>query len=237
MREVVLDTETTGLNPRDDRIIEIGCIELMNHLPTGEIFHTYVNPKREIAAEAFEVHGLSVEFLADKPVFADIAQDLARFLADAPLVIHNAAFDLSFLNAEFDRIGYGQLPPGRGLDTLMIARRRFPGGQNSLDGLCRRFNIDNSSRTRHGALLDAELLADVYLELVGGRQRDLMLDGPANLPGAGSAGSAGKSGSTVMGGAKRDPRPRALPSRLTPQERKAHEAFIATLSGDPLWNR
>ena len=236
MREVVLDTETTGLNPREDRIIEIGCIELMNHLPTGEIFHTYVNPKREIAAEAFEVHGLSVEFLADKPVFEDVAEELASFLADAPLVIHNAAFDLSFLNAEFDRIGYGQLPPGRGLDTLMIARRKFPGGQNSRDGLCRRFNIDNSSRTRHGALLDAELLADVYLELVGGRQRDLMLDGPANAQAGGSA-SVGNAGSALMKGAKREPRPRPLSSRLTPQEREAHEAFIATLGGDPLWNR
>lgn len=229
MREIVLDTETTGLNSRVDRIVEIGCVELLNHVPTGEIFHAYINPKHEVAAEAFAIHGLSEEFLADKPVFGDIANSLSEFLADVPLVIHNAAFDLGFLNAEFDRIGYGQLPPGRGIDTLLIARRKFPGGKNSLDGLCSRFNIDNSSRTHHGALLDAELLAEVYLELVGGRQRDLSFD-PMTAAADGAS-------TPTKGVPKRAARPNPLPPRVTKAEREAHEAFIATLDGDPIWNR
>lgn len=230
MREIVLDTETTGLDPRNDRIIEIGCIELFNHLPTGAKFHTYLNPKRDIAAEAFNVHGISAEFLIDKPLFGDIAVDFSNFIADAQLVIHNAAFDLGFLNSEFDRIGFGKLPPGRAIDTLLIARRKFPGAQNSLDGLCRRFNIDISGREQHGALKDSELLALVYLELIGGAQSGLALDDHAPArPGA--------PGQRVSPAAPhgRPARPRPLTPLLTQAERVAHEAFIATLGGDPIW--
>lgn len=226
MREIVLDTETTGLDPRSDRVIEIGCVELFNHFPTGKIFHTYLNPKREIAEEAFNIHGLSAEFLADKPLFGDIAEAFSAFIADSALVIHNAAFDMGFLNAEFDRIGFGKLPPGRATDTLLIARRKFPGGQNSLDGLCRRFNVDNSDRQLHGALKDAHLLAAVYLELIGGAQSGLALELGARTvsdqPGRGES-------------APRAPRPNPLPSRLTEAERLAHEAFVAGLSGKVLW--
>ncbi len=228
MREIVLDTETTGLDPRNDRIIEIGCIELFNHVPTGVTFHTYLNPRRDIAAEAFNVHGLSMEFLSDKPVFADMAVAFSNFISDTQLVIHNAAFDLGFLNSEFDRIGFGKLPPGRAIDTLLIARRKFPGGQNSLDGLCRRFNIDTSTRTQHGALVDAELLALVYLELVGGAQSGFDLAAAPVIAGGGqSAGTAGA----------RPARPLPLAPLITAAEEAAHEAFIATLKGDPVWNR
>ncbi|MEQ1889055.1 MAG: DNA polymerase III subunit epsilon [Alphaproteobacteria bacterium] len=229
MREIVLDTETTGLDPRSDRIIEIGCIELFNHMPTGVTFHTYLNPKRDIAAEAFNVHGISAEFLSDKPLFADVAVAFSSFIAETQLVIHNAAFDLGFLNSEFDRIGFGKLPPGRAIDTLLIARRKFPGGQNSLDGLCRRFDIDISGREQHGALKDSELLAAVYLELIGGAQSGLALD---ELSGAVKSGLA--SGATA-GASSRPARPVPLSSRLSDAERTAHDAFIATLGGDPVW--
>ncbi len=229
MREIVLDTETTGLDPRSDRIIEIGCIELFNHVPTGVTYHTYLNPKRDIAAEAFNVHGISAEFLSDKPLFGDIAVAFSEFIADTQLVIHNAAFDLGFLNSEFDRIGFGKLPPGRAIDTLLIARRKFPGGQNSLDGLCRRFGIDISGREQHGALKDSELLASVYLELIGGAQSGLALDGPAGLVQlAGQTfGLAPQTG--------RPARPSPLVPLLTEAERTAHDAFVATLGGDPIW--
>lgn len=226
MREIVLDTETTGLDPRSDRIIEIGCVELFNRLPTGTVFHTYLNPKRDIAEEAFSIHGLSPEFLADKPLFADIAESFSAFISDSALVIHNAAFDMGFLNAEFDRIGFGKLPPGRATDTLLIARRKFPGGQNSLDGLCRRFNVDNSDRQLHGALKDANLLAAVYLELTGGAQSGLALEPGSRV----APGQAGGSKS-----ASRAPRPNLLPPRLTGVERAAHEAFVAGLSGKVIW--
>ncbi len=225
MREIVLDTETTGLDPRNDRIIEIGCVELFNHVPTGVTFHTYLNPKRDIALEAFNVHGISAEFLSDKPLFGDIAVEFSSFIADTQLVIHNAAFDLGFLNSEFDRIGFGKLPPGRAIDTLLIARRKFPGGQNSLDGLCRRFAIDISGREQHGALKDSELLAAVYLELIGGAQSGLALETAvtAGIDGVSSAMSARKA------------RPAPLAPRLNDAERAAHEAFIATLGGTPIW--
>lgn len=229
MREIVLDTETTGLDPRNDRIIEIGCVELYNHVPTGIIFHTYLNPKREIAAEAFNVHGISGDFLSDKPLFADVAVAFSSFIADTQLVIHNAAFDLGFLNSEFDRIGFGKLPPGRAIDTLLIARRKFPGAQNSLDGLCRRFNIDISDRELHGALKDSHLLAAVYLELVGGAQAGLALDNPG-------AGRELAAGTGLMTGAdKRPGRPAPLPALLTGAENAAHKAFVAEFGGDPIW--
>ena len=224
MREIILDTETTGLDPRSDRIIEIGCIELFNHVPTGVTFHSYLNPKRDIAAEAFNVHGISIEFLSDKPLFGDIAAAFSAFIADSQLVIHNAAFDLGFLNSEFDRIGFGKLPPGRAIDTLLIARRKFPGAQNSLDGLCRRFNIDISDRELHGAMKDSHLLAAVYLELVGGAQSGLALDGPAAMPHMPG----------VTPGLKAA-RPAPLAPRLSDAESAAHKAFIATLGGDPMW--
>jgi len=176
MREVILDTETTGLDPRQGhRLVEIGCLELVNHMPTGQQYHVYLNPERDMPAEAFAIHGLSGEFLGDKPTFAQVVEDLLAFLGDAKLVIHNAEFDLRFLNAELDRLGFPAIPTSRGVDTVAIARRKFPGAPASLDALCRRFAIDNSARTKHGALLDAELLAEVYLELIGGRQPGLSL--------------------------------------------------------------
>src|SRR5579863_4000918 len=176
MREIVLDTETTGLDPLDGhRLVEIGCIELINGIPSGQTFHIYFNPERSVPAEAFAVHGLSEDFLKDKPFFAETADDLVAFLGDAPLVIHNAAFDLAFLNAELERAGRSRIARERLVDTLIIARRKHPGGSNRLDDLCLRYGIDNSRRTKHGALLDAELLAEVYVELIGARQAQLVL--------------------------------------------------------------
>lgn len=177
MREIVLDTETTGLKPADGhRIVEIGCVELYNHVPTGATYHQYINPERDMPTEALRVHGLSEGFLSDKPLFAGIVGKFLEFVGDDKLVIHNAAFDMAFINAELKTLGFGPIPMSRTIDTVRIARDRFPGAQASLDALCRRFNIDNSARTKHGALLDAELLAEVYLELMGGRQRGFLTD-------------------------------------------------------------
>ena len=176
MREIVLDTETTGLDPfQGHRLVEIGCIELINRIPTGQTFHRYLNPERSMPAEAFAVHGLTDEFLKDKPFFAEVVDELIAFLGDAPLVIHNAAFDIGFLNAELERAGRPLIARERMVDTLLIARRKHPGGSNRLDDLCARYAIDNSRRTKHGALLDAELLAEVYVELIGARQAQLVL--------------------------------------------------------------
>ena len=176
MREVVLDTETTGLNPgAGHRIVEIGCVELVNHVATGRTFQHYVNPERDMPEEAFGVHGLSAEFLAGHPVFAGVIDGLLEFLGDSPLVMHNAGFDLAFLNAELAALDRPPLSPERSIDTVQLARRKFPGAQASLDALCRRFQIDLSDRSLHGALKDARLLADVYLELIGGRQPGLVL--------------------------------------------------------------
>ncbi len=174
-REIVLDTETTGLDPfSGHRMVEIGCVELMGHIPTGNHFHTYLNPERDMPREAENVHGLSAEFLKDKPLFKTVARAFLEFIGDAPLVIHNAGFDLKFLNAELDTLGLPLIKPERAIDTVLIARKMFPGSPANLDALCKRFNIDTSARTKHGALLDAELLADVYLELKGGRQSTLL---------------------------------------------------------------
>lgn len=171
MRHIVLDTETTGLDPNSGhRIVEIGCVELINHIPSGKVFHHYLNPERDMPAEAERIHGISGAFLADKPLFADVANDFLEFIAEDPLVIHNAGFDMAFLNAELKRYGAAPLQPARAIDTVTIARRKFPGSPVSLDALCKRFSVDSSSRTYHGALLDARLLADVYLELSGGKQ-------------------------------------------------------------------
>ena len=175
MREIVLDTETTGLDPATHRIVEIGCIELINHMSSGETFQRYLNPERDMPSDAFDVHGLSNEFLSDKPLFADVADGFLDFIGDSPLVIHNAHFDIGFINAELARIGRSGLESARAIDTVELARRKQPGAPANLDALCRRFGIDNSGREKHGALLDAELLAEVYLELIGGRQPALGL--------------------------------------------------------------
>ena len=227
-REIVFDTETTGLSPLGgDRVVEIGCVELLNHMPTGQNFHVYINPERDMPQGAFAVHGLSSEFLSDKPVFAAIADAFVDFIGDAKLVAHNAAFDISFLNAELGRLGHGPIDQGRVVDTLAIAKRKFPFAPASLDALCLRFGIDNSRRTKHGALLDAEILAEVYVELLGGRQTTLGLVA-AGVKTAVERASA-RRGSLV--------RPEPLPSRLTAAEAAAHEAFIATLKGEIVWRR
>ena len=225
MREIVLDTETTGLDPdTGDRIVEIGAVELLNHMPTGRIFHRYVNPQRDVPADAVQVHGLTAAFLADKPLFGAVAAEFFAFLGDARLVIHNAAFDMKFLNAELGWAGQGTLPWARAVDTLELARRRFPGAQNSLDALCRRFGVDNTGRQKHGALLDSELLAEVYLELIGGRQPDLILTVVAT-------------GTPAAGTWRVPPRPRPLAPRLTTAEAAAHAAFVSELGATALWAR
>ena len=229
MREIVLDTETTGFEPEaGDRIVEIGAIELFNHMPTGRKFHKYVNPQRAMPQEAFAVHGLGDEFLQDKPLFAEIAEELLEFIGDAMLVIHNAAFDMKFLNAELGWLRLPSLPWERAVDTLAIARQKFPGAPASLDALCRRFAIDNSSRTLHGALLDSEILAEVYLELIGGRQPDLTL----SVTQVRSEG-----GQTASRDWRPEPRPNPLPSRLTPEEQAAHQAFVDQMGEAALWNK
>ena len=225
MRQIVLDTETTGLDPlRGDRLVEVGCIELLNSIPSGQTFHRYLNPQRDIPAEAFAVHGLSAEFLADKPFFADIVDDLLAFLGDDPLVIHNAGFDVAFLNAELDRCGKAAIARDRLVDTLTLARRKFVGVRNSLDDLCARFGIDTSKRVKHGALVDAELLAEVYLELIEARQAQLGL-------------AAAEAAVVVAAGAEKILRRRPVPlvSRLTEAERAAHRAFVATLGEKAIW--
>jgi DNA polymerase-3 subunit epsilon len=223
MREIVLDTETTGLDPAEGhRIIEIGCLELIGHVPTGKAWRTYLHPERDVPEDAMRIHGLTFDALSGAPRFAEIVDALMDFLRDDPLVIHNAEFDLKFLNAELARIRRQPIPPARTIDTIAIARRRFPGQRCSLDELCRRFGIDLSVRSKHGALLDAELLAQVYLELVGGRQVRLELS------------PAGQGEARLAAGLLR--RLQALPGRLTSAEREAHEKFLAKeLSGEVIW--
>jgi len=227
MREIVLDTETTGFDPdQGDRIVEIGCVELSGHMPTGRTFHEYINPERSMPQEAFEVHGLGDDFLRDKPVFAQVGRKFLDFVGDAKLVIHNAAFDMKFLNFELTRMGAPTLPDERAVDTLAIARRKYPGSPSSLDALCRRFNIDNSARTLHGALLDSEILAEVYLELIGGRQPDFgLLQQDISASDTGTAAWRPSRRSTP------------LPSRLTEEEKAAHDAFVGAMGGDALWAR
>ncbi len=231
MREIVLDTETTGLDPNDGhRIVEIGAVEIFNGLPTGQTYHQYINPQRDMPAEAFAVHGLSNDFLKDQPKFSDIADDFLRFLCDSPLVIHNAAFDMKFINAELGWLKKNAIPKQKAIDTFQIARKKFPGSPASLDALCRRFNIDNSARTLHGALLDSEILAEVYLELSGGRQPDFELS-----PRALNAQSA--STTSELQDRKAYQRSLELPPRITEEEKAAHAAFIADLRGAALWNK
>ena len=227
MREIVLDTETTGFDPETgDRIVEIGAVELHNHVATGRTYHQYINPERTMPQEAFEVHGLGDDFLKDKPKFAQIGQAFLDFVGDAKLVIHNASFDMKFLNAELKWMGLPQLPFDQAIDTLLIARKKFPGSPASLDALCRRFGIDNSARTLHGALLDSEILAEVYLELIGGRQPDFGLS-------QSSAGGSDASAQDWRPGA----RPTPLKDRLTEKERAAHDAFVEKLGDNSLWKR
>ena len=229
MREIVLDTETTGFEPSEgDRIVEIGAVELFNHLPTGRTYHQYINPERNMPEAAFNVHGLSEEFLSTKPLFKDIAQDFIDFIKDSKLVIHNASFDMKFLNAELKWVNRPAMPPNQEIAALAISRRKFPGSPASLDALCRRFGIDNSSRTLHGALLDSEILAEVYLELVGGRQPDLVLSGPEVKTSADGSPSSDW---------RPAPRPKPLPSRLSATEKAAHDSFIAALGSDSLWTK
>lgn len=228
MREIVLDTETTGFDPfSGDRIVEIGAVELLNHLPTGNVYHQYINPERSMPEDAFVVHGLGDEFLRDKPVFAKVGQGFLDYIGDAKLVIHNAAFDIKFLNAELKWMNLPEIPWERAVDTLAIARTKFPGSPASLDALCRRFGIDTSARTLHGALLDSEILAEVYLELIGGRQPGLVLSNDSNRQNAADDGEAWRP----------RPRPNPLPSRLTEEEAAAHAAFVDSLGDDALWKK
>ena len=223
MREIVFDTETTGLDPtQGDRLVEIGCIELINRFPTGKAFHCYFNPERDMPEAAFRVHGLAIEFLKDKPLFAEKVEEILAFLGDAPLVAHNAMFDLGFLNAELERTGRATVNRERMVDTLLIARRKHPGGSNRLDDLCVRYAIDNSRRTKHGALLDAELLAEIYIELIGARQAQLVLS---------QTTPARAVGEPII---VRD-RPAPLVARLTAEARAAHRRFVASLGDGAIW--
>jgi DNA polymerase-3 subunit epsilon len=240
MREIVLDTETTGLDPfSGDRIVEIGAVELLNHMPTGETFHVYINPQRSMPHEAFGVHGIGPDLLEppqpaepgqvtlkDKPLFADVGQGFLDFVRDSKMIIHNASFDMKFLNAELGWVNLPQLPMDQAVDTLAMARKKFPGSPATLDALCRRFSIDNSNRTLHGALLDSEILADVYLELIGGRQPDFGLANVAQTGGAAFADDW-----------RPVPRATPLPSRLTADERAAHEAFVGKMGEEALWKQ
>ena len=228
MREIVLDIETTGFEPAEGhRIVEIGAIELFNHVPTGRTYHQYINPDRVMPTEAFEVHGLGDEFLRDKPRFAEIAVAFLEFIgADSQLVIHNAAFDMKFLNAELGWLNLPTITVERAIDTVAMARRKFPGSPASLDALCRRFGIDNSAREKHGALLDSELLAEVYLELIGGRQPDLAF-----------VAAASPSRTSAIGAWKAAPRPHPLAPRVSEMEKAAHAAFVETLGDGAIWKR
>src|SRR3984893_5035815 len=226
MREIVLDTETTGLDPlRGDRLVEIGCVEIFNRMPTGQTFHRHINPERDMPVEAFAVHGLSSEFLATKPLFTEVVEEFLEFIADAPLVIHNASFDIGFINAELDRIKRPAISRDRLVDTLLLARRKHPGVSNRLDDLCSRYAIDNSRRTKHGALLDAELLAEVYIDLIGARQSQLVLATETRETRAGGDGEM-----------PRRQRSSPLAPRVTEDDRAAHRGFPATGGKKPIWS-
>jgi DNA polymerase III subunit epsilon len=223
MREIVFDTETTGLDPlAGDRLVEIGCIELFNRFPTGKTFHGYFNPERDMPEAALKIHGLTLDFLKDQPVFAHRVRELIEFLGDAQLVAHNAMFDLAFLNAELERAGHPAVSRDRMIDTLLIARRKHPGGANRLDDLCARYAVDNSRRTKHGALLDAELLAEVYVELIGARQAQLILSQAPAIVVPGEIIAVRQ-------------RPTPLPPRLTAEAQAAHRQFIASLGEKAIW--
>jgi len=227
MREIIFDTETTGLDKNEDRIIEIGCVEMENRFLTGRHFHVYINPDgRRIHADAVAIHGISDEQLADKPKFVDIARDFLEFIEGAKLVAHNALFDMGFINAELDRLNLDPIPNDRVVDTLTIARRKHPMGPNNLDALCKRYGIDNSHRQLHGALLDAEILSHVYIELIGGKQGALSLNGSANID---------QKEKNIQQVGKLHLRPTPLPSRLNAQDIEAHHAYLAKMEKKPLW--
>jgi DNA polymerase III subunit epsilon len=222
MREIIIDTETTGLDPlAGHRVVEIGAVELVDHSPTGRTFHCYLNPEHSVPADAVAVHGLTAEFLADRPLFEYVADEFLAFVGDAPLVAHNAGFDIAFLNAELKRAGKPPIATERVVDTLVLARRKHPGGHNTLDDLCTRYHIDRSHRTQHGALLDTELLAAVYVELTCDRQAALRLDPITSAP------------ASVRAIVRQRPVP--LPPRVTAEDRNAHLAFVATLGSDAVW--
>ncbi len=234
MREIVLDTETTGISPRDGhRIIEIGALELMHHLPTGRKLHLYINPERDIDEGAIAVHGITLDFLADKPIFADVAEEFLAFIGSDPLVIHNASFDMAFINSELTRVDRPVLEMDQSIDTLVMARKKFPGAQANLDALCRRFEIDNTHRELHGALLDADLLASVYIELLGGRQPGLLLDADQNSKSKTSQGEAIEDPNFQMDEKNIRPIRAHAP---TDAELAAHKRFLACLK-DPIWNQ
>lgn len=223
MREIVLDTETTGLDPlTGDRLVEIGCIELVNRFPTGKVFHGYFNPERDMPESALKIHGLTIDFLKNQPLFPQRVGELVDFLGDAPLVAHNAMFDLAFLNAELERAGQAAVSRERMVDTLLLARRKHPGAANRLDDLCARYAVDNSRRTKHGALLDAELLAEVYVELIEARQAQLILSQAPRIQAAGEIIVVRE-------------RPAPLPVRLTADAQAAHRRFIASLGENAVW--
>jgi DNA polymerase-3 subunit epsilon len=227
MREIIFDTETTGLDPASgDRLVEIGCIELINHIPTGRNFHRHINPQRPVSSDAVRVHGLTEEFLKDKPLFGAVADELLEFIGDATLIAHNASFDIAFLNAEFARVGRSPIGDERVIDTLMLARRKHPAGPNSLDALCQRYEIDLSRRTLHGALLDSELLAEVYIELIGGRQASLVLGEEIAAP---PTIAAAQHVASVL--EREAPRLFAI----TAAEIEAHRAAVATLGPNSIW--
>lgn len=231
MREIVLDTETTGLDPKNgDRLIEIGCVELLNRLPTGQEYHVFINPERDVPVEAQNVHGISTEFLKDKPLFAAVAGAFMDFIGNDTLVIHNANFDIGFLNAELARVKRPVISMVRVVDTLAMARRKHPAGPNTLDALCKRYGIDNTKRIKHGALMDSLLLAEVYMELLGERQAALVLSSKNAAPSKGQIGRAGAAMKALS-------RPAPLPSRLTEAELEAHAAFIAQLGEKALWGK
>ncbi|WP_274626876.1 DNA polymerase III subunit epsilon [Arvimicrobium flavum] len=228
MREIIFDTETTGLDAKDDRIIEIGAVELVNRFPTGRTFHHYIHPEgRAIHPDAQAVHGISLADLAEKPIFSGVADEFIAFIDGAKLIAHNANFDIGFINAEFARLGYAPVETGRVIDTLALARRKHPMGPNSLDALCKRYGVDNSRRTKHGALLDSELLAEVYIELIGGKQAALILE-TAAAAAAGEALSAGLADVSYV-------RPAPLPPRLTEAERAAHAKLVGGLGENAIW--
>ncbi|WP_020173971.1 DNA polymerase III subunit epsilon [Methyloferula stellata] len=225
MREIVFDTETTGLDPANGhRVVEIGCIEILNAIPTGQHFHVYIDPERDMPEEAFRVHGISAEFLKGKQVFAQIAEDFLKFVGDGQLVAHNAEFDMRFINAELALLGLPPIGSDRVIDTLTMARRRHPGSPNNLDALCQRYGIDNSRRTKHGALLDAEILAEVYAELTGGRQANLLLGGPNR--------GFDRSAEGLM-----KARPEPLPFAIEAMATLRHWAFIKTLGDKAIWHQ
>ena len=224
MREIALDTETTGLDPESGhRIVEIGCVEMIGRIKTGEVFHVYLNPDRDVPEEAFRVHGISTDFLKDKPRFSEKVDEFLRFIGDSQLVIHNAAFDMKFINAELRKVNKEEIPMSRSIDTVIMARKKFPGSPANLDALCKRFNIDLSARTKHGALLDAELLSDVYLELTGGRQAKLSLKAESELV-------------VEAGMVKRTEVLEARVFAASPEELAAHENFLKKIK-DAIWNK